>query len=89
MLAVKSQFQSFELTLEEQTQSLRLSSLNVAALHNLRTDTLHAMLALEFNPTEPLEYMRQKVYKQGQVDMLSYLIDASEAVTNPVTTTEE
>lgn len=84
-----NQFQTFELTPEEQLLSFQLSTLQLAHLHNIRTETVSAMLALEFDPAEPLEYMRQKVYKQGQVDILTYIIDCAESATNPVTKPEE
>ena len=73
-------FTEYELTAEEQLIAQSLSGLTVAFIQNLRADTAQQILNLTFDPNDPTEFLKQKVYKDGMLAAFSYLLDCAEAV---------
>ncbi len=78
MTQVSHLFYKFKLTPEEQEAGHTLGGLTITVLHNLRTDIAEQKLNLTFTPNDVLGFTQQESYLKGQLDMLSYLIDASE-----------
>jgi hypothetical protein len=72
-------FTTYTLVEEEQKLADQLSSLTVASISNLRSNIAHEILALTYNPLNPLEFQQQDSYLKGQLAILSYLLDCNEA----------
>ena len=49
-------------------------------MHNRLTAVAEEKLALELDPDNPLPYIQQEAYKKGQIDLLRYIIDSSDAM---------
>lgn len=82
---VPNTFTTYSLTDHESLAAMRFSDLNRVFLQNLLATTSEELLNLEFHPETPYEFATQKIYKDGQISMLRYLLDVSSpapAVTN-------
>lgn len=78
MKPLPNSFTNYTLTEEEQKQADQLPSLTVASLHNLRSNIAHEILALTYDPQNPLAFQQQDSYLKGQLAILSYLLDCNE-----------
>ncbi len=70
-------FTSYDLTDEEQLSGTVLTVSQKQVLQNMLSDVAEAQLYLEIDVAKPHEYIQQNAYKQGQIELLSYLLEAS------------
>lgn len=71
-------FTSYTMSEEESRNGAVLSSLNIAALQNLRSSIAEEKLRLPFTPNDVLSYTQQEAYLRGQLDIISHLLDLNE-----------
>lgn len=72
-------FTSYELTDKEQLEGTILSSLQKQVMQTQRSQIAEEKLGLEFDTSNPAAFTQQEAYKRGQLDILTYLLDASDA----------
>lgn len=77
-------FDTYEHTEQEQIASSIFSQTNLEYLHNQRTAIAQQKLLLVYDTTNPSAFVQEDAYLRGQLDILSYLIDSSEAATSAV-----
>lgn len=75
-------FTSYKLTPEEEVAGFKFTEINRAVLQNLRSQISQELVGMLYDPTNPLDYASQKIYKDGQLAMLNYLLDMSSS--NPL-----
>lgn len=73
-----STFTSYTLTEDEARNGSILTSLNIAAIQNLRCKIAEEKLNLTFTPNDVLSFTQQEAYLKGQLDILSHLLDLNE-----------
>lgn len=71
-------FSSYTLSEDESRNSVMLTSLNIAAIQNLRCSIAEEKLRLPFTPNDVLSYTQQEAYLRGQLDILSHILDLNE-----------
>ena len=54
------------------------------SIRNLITDCTNDLFALEFDAVNPVEFAKSQAYYKGQVAILNFLLERSDAITNPV-----
>lgn len=86
MELIPNTFTSYKLTAEEEVAGYKFTEANRAVLQNLRSQISQELIGMLYDPTNPLEFASQKIYKDGQLAMLSYLLDMSS--TNPTSPQE-
>jgi len=74
-----NQFQSWTLTPEEFLQGGLLTTLQKQVIQNQIASVAIEKLHLEYNPAEPLEFVKASSNAQGQIAALSYLLTLSES----------
>lgn len=77
MQLILSEFQRFELTPEEQQLARVFNEFQLANLHNLRTEALTNKMNLQFTPNDINLYLQNEAAIQGQINILTYLIESS------------
>ena len=70
-------FTKFPLSETEERAGAILTSLNLAAIQNMRADIAQSKINLPFTPNDPLSYAQEEAYLRGQLDILLHLIDRS------------
>ena len=60
---------------------MQLTSANVIHIRNQILDLVEEKLNLPFTPNDVLSYTQKEAYLKGQIDILRYLLDASETQT--------
>lgn len=78
-MQIPNTFTSYEMTDKEQIESLILTTLQKQQIQTHRAQLAEKKLALEFDPAEPQLFMQQEAYTRGQLDLLTYMLEASEA----------
>ena len=78
MHLIPNVFSTFDLTPQEQRVGEILSSLNLAVIHNLRSQKAEEKLRLTFTPADINTYIQREAELQGQIGILDYLIQCSE-----------
>ena len=85
-------FTTYDLTEKEVLQGSILTIQQVQVLQNQRATIAEERLALTFDPSDITGFAQAEAYKKGQLDIISWLLDASvEAnaiLNNPEITTE-
>lgn len=76
---IPNSFSTYNLTDEEVLQGTVLTSLQLQVLQNLQAICAEEKLRIEFDVNNPASFAQQESYKRGQLDLLSYLINGSEA----------
>lgn len=76
---IVNSFTTYELTEEEELHGTILTTAQEQVLQNKRAMIAEEKLALEFDPERPKDFIQQDAYKKGQLDLITYLLDASEA----------
>ncbi len=79
-----SQFSQYELTESETLAGSILSQEQIYVIQNLISSIAAEKLALKFTPESPLEFAQREAELQGQIGILTYLLDVSENTTNAV-----
>ncbi len=70
-------FQSWVLTQEEILQGQVLTSLQKQVIQNERAALANKRIALKFDPEHPLRFQQEDAELQGQIGILSYLLEMS------------
>lgn len=77
-------FTTYALTPAEEIGATRFTELNRAYMQNWLALMAEELVMMEFDPLNPHEYARQKVYLDGKMAVLRFLLDVSSPA--PVTT---
>lgn len=88
---IPNSFTSYDLTPEELLQGSILNTIQLQVLHNHLADYAEQKIALNYDPEHPLIFAQDEASLAGKIDILNYLIEASEAsldALNPTTTTD-
>lgn len=72
-------FITYNLTEEEALRGAVFSYEQKRNLHNQRALVAEEKLRLSFDPSNPQDFMQQEAYKRGQLELLDYLIESSDA----------
>ena len=72
-------FTSWDLTDEELIQGTILTLTQKQVMQNLLAIHAEEKLHIEFDPDNTLKFTQAEAYKRGQIDLLQYIIDASDA----------
>ena len=80
MTAVTNKFTSYQLTEEEYNSGSMFSLPQQQCLQNLLSEAAHLRLALDFDPLNPGDFVQQEAFLKGKIELLSYLLENSNAV---------
>lgn len=83
-LLIPNAFSTYELSEEEEIQGCIFTIAQTQVLQNKLAEIAQEKLALEFDTGSPQEFIQQEAYKKGQLDLIQYLLDNSEAVIESV-----
>lgn len=72
-------FTSYILTDREQLEGILLTLAQKQVLQTQRAIIAEEKLALEFDPEHPLLFQQQEAFKRGQLEFVTYLLEASDA----------
>lgn len=72
-------FSSFALTEEEQVSGSVFSADQKRVMQNLISEAAEESLNLTYDGTNPIKYAQQEAYLKGKIDILKWLIEASDA----------
>jgi hypothetical protein len=72
-------FSSFQLTSEEQISGSIYSLVQLQVLQNLLSESAHSRIALNYDPLNPVDFAQQEAFLKGKIELLSYLIENSQA----------
>lgn len=72
-------FTSYDLTLEEELSGSILTLQQTQVLQNMLSSIAEEKLALEFDPMKPEVFSQAEAYKRGQLDLILYILENSEA----------
>lgn len=78
--AMLSSFTKIAISVEDEQLGLALSTNTLAVLQNLRAQIAEEKLHLVLDPSKLHEYAQQEAHLRGQLDILSYLINAADEV---------
>jgi hypothetical protein len=81
-----STFQKHVLSPSDTIAGSILNSMQIAVLHNMRSDIAEQKLNLAFTPNDVLGFTQQEAFLSGQLSMVSTLIDSSDAAQKEVLT---
>lgn len=85
MLAKENSFQTYLLTPDEQEVGSLLNAVQRAVLQNLRVDIIEQKLLLAPTTSDLNQFIQQEAYLRGQLQIIEYLLAASDAVTSQPT----
>ena len=72
-------FSTYHLDDGEQIEGQILTITQAHVIQNMLAASAQEKLALEYDSSEPLLYAQQEAYKRGQIELLQFILDASEA----------
>lgn len=80
-MAIKldNEFSSYLLTEDEEIQGAIFTVTQKQAIQNQLATCAAEKLRLEFDPETPKLFIQQEAYKRGQIEILQYLLESSEA----------
>lgn len=85
-----SSFHRINLSPVEAISGAIFNSMQIAVIQNLRVDIAEQKLALKFTPNDVLDYTQQESFLTGQLEILQYLIDSSQAAqSNAIQSTQQ
>lgn len=76
---LETPFKSYELTASEETAGKIFSIPQKLVLHNLLFTYAMEKLNLKYDPNEPMVFMQTEAELQGQINLLQFLLDESDA----------
>lgn len=82
-------FESYAMTEEEIKSGSILSTPQIQNFHNLRTTYMLEKLSLEIDTANPSVFIQREAYLRGQIDVITYMIEVSQAVQYPQHPQEE
>ena len=74
-----SSFTRFQLTEEQTLQGSILSANQAVVIQNQISEIAEEKLNLEFTPNDPLSFAQQEAYLKGKLDILMWVLAASDA----------
>jgi hypothetical protein len=77
---IQNTFSTYQLDEDELVQGTLLTTLQKQVIQTQIGTIADEKLRLEFDSDKPMQFMQQEAYKRGQLDALSYLLQASEAL---------
>ena len=77
-LTHNSSFSRYVMSDKEALEGAVLTSLQKASIQNQLAAVAEEKIYLEYDVSTPETFMQQEAYKRGQLDILRYLLDASE-----------
>lgn len=72
-------FSSYSLTDKEALEGTVLTTIQRAVIQNQLAAIAAEKIHLDYDASNPETFIQQEAYKRGQIDILRYLLDASEA----------
>ncbi len=72
-------FTSYELTPMEELTGTILTPPQVAVLSNKLAGIAETKLLLKFDPSNPAQFTQSEAYERGQMDVIQWLLESSEA----------
>jgi len=72
-------FSSYHLSDSESLQGSVYTFLQKCVLQNQLAVLAHEKIGLEYNPNDSMKFLQEESYKRGQLDMIQYLLENSEA----------
>ncbi len=76
---ITNTFSAYHLTDQEALQGSILTVTQLQVIQNQLARVAEEKLALDFDPANPITYAQQEAYMKGQMDLLLYIIDSSQA----------
>jgi hypothetical protein len=76
---MRNSFYSYDLSDQEVLQGSIFTSAQKAVLQNHLATEAEKKLQLTFNPNNPQEFLQEEAYLRGKIEVLQYLIEASDA----------
>ena len=77
---IANSFSRYTLTDEEEINGTLLSIEQIYVLQNQIADISEQILALEFNPQEPQQFMQNEAFLRGQLTFARFRLEASETI---------
>ena len=74
---IPNSFTVYDLTDKDALQGTVLTTLQRQVIQNMLAANAEEKLRLEYDPEKQLDFVQQEAYKRGQIDLLSYILDAS------------
>jgi hypothetical protein len=78
--ARQSSFTYRTVSQQEAISGAILSTIQAAVINNIRVDIAEQKLALTYSPDKPYDFVQQEAFLAGQLEILQYLLDQSDAV---------
>ena len=75
---IPSVFSFYELTEEEELQGQILTVTQAHVIQNQLATCAEEQLLIKFDPDKPQQFVQENSYKQGQIDILKYILTMSE-----------
>jgi len=76
---IPNTFTTYEFTDKEELQGQILTTLQKQNIQNQRARVAEEKLALDFDTSKPEVFTQQEAYKRGQLEVLTWLLEASDA----------
>ena len=77
--ARQSSFTYRPVSTQEEISGSILSTIQAAVINNIRVDIAEQKLSLAYNPKEPYDFVQQEAFLAGQLEILQFLLDQSDA----------
>lgn len=79
---IPNTFTTYELTSEEQNAGATLTTANQHTIQNLISSAAQLKVNLTFDPDKPTAFLQEEARLNGEIRILSYLLECNDAV-NP------
>ena len=76
---IPSSFSYYELTEEEEIQGQILTVTQAHVIQNQLAQCAEEQLLIKFDPDKPHQFVQENSFKQGQIEMLKYILIMSES----------
>lgn len=76
---VPNTFTSWDLSDAEALQGSIFTITQLQVLQNKLSEIAEEKINLEFTPDDAMSFVQQEAYKKGQLELIQYMIDSSEA----------
>jgi len=86
---IPNSFSTYNLSEKEALEGSILTDLQQKCLQNQLAIHAEEKLSLQYDPEKPMTFVQQEAYKKGAIDILRYLIDASDAANVELNNPEE
>lgn len=76
---VENSFTAYALNEDERVEASKLSTLQRKVIQTAVAEIAEAMIHMKLDPNDIESFIQDQAYKQGGLDMLQYLLSASES----------